>query len=246
LQQQQKTLDNFQNQINQLLKLQNTHKTEDILSETGYLIELANLYLQTDHNIPNAIKTLSLAKQHLQSADDPRLLALQQAITSDLALLAETPVADKSNVLLQLQFIGETISKLNPLTIEPTTNLNNPAQQKKHWWKKISNNLKSLIIIQYNPANKTKPYSSEQKETIKQDIVYNLRQAEWAVLQEQQTIYQQSIINIKNDLSENYAQSPARDKMIAELDTLSQQSVEPKIPPLTHTNQALAQVSNVS
>lgn len=242
IQQQQNTIMSLQDQLNQLIRTQHMNRTEDILSEIRYLIDLANLYLQTDHNIPNAIKTLSLAQQHVHDLQNPQMNVLEQALASDINQLNSVSNADPANILLQLQQLGDSIDKLSFLPNRFTPPATQPAPPAKHWWQKFLYSLRNLFVIQYHPSVTENILPPEQREYIHQNINFSLRQAEWAVLQEQPELYQNSLKQIKALLSNYYMQSETRDQVLSRIDNLAQINIQPKIPPLTRSMQALSEI----
>ncbi len=244
IQQQQNVLTTFQTQLTQLIRDEHTNRAEDVLSETAYLVDLANLYLQSYHNIPNAIKTLSLAEQHLRDLKNPEMTPLEQALASDINQLNEMPMVDQANVLLQLQLVGESIGRLPLMPTHFTAPTENETPTTAHWWSALLDSIKNLFVIQYHSSESANLLPPEQREYIRQNLIFSLRQAEWAVLQEQSELYQRSLNDIKNLLSTYYVKGLARDKVIEKLDGLSQLNIQPKIPPLTRSLQALAEIKN--
>ncbi len=244
IQQQQNTIIALQNQFNQLIRNEHMNHAEEVLSETGYLIDLANLYLQTDHNIPNAIKTLSLAQQHVHDLQNPQMNALLQALASDINQLNSVSNVDPANVLLQLQQVGDSINRLSFLPNRFAPPATQPAPPAKHWWQKFLNSLRNLFVIQYHSSSTENILAPDQREYIQQNINFTLRQAEWAVLQEQPELYQNSLKQIQGLLSNNYMESETRNQVLAKLNNLAQINIQPKIPPLTRSMQALSEVKN--
>ncbi len=226
---QQDNLTALQNQFAQFVRNQQQNQTAQALNEIAYLLDIANLYLQINHDITNAIKSLQLAQQRLKVLADPSLIYLQQALASDLNTLNDAPKVDAAEILLKLQTLSESISRL-PLIpqqvtpVAPETKAS-PEKSQQTWYKKSLreawSSFKKLFVIRYNAPTRVSILPPDQRESIRENIAFTLSQAQWAVLQQKSTLYHQSLDQVQTWLNNYYPDNAERKQILARLTELT-------------------------
>lgn len=245
---QQTTTATLQNKLSQVIRSTQQNSTQQALNEITYLLDLANLYLQINHDINNASKSLRLAQHHLQMLADPSLLSLQQALASDLNRLNDAAQLDTVNVLLNLQTMDESISRLN-LSASSAPLLTSPASAtavdvSKSWYQQSLRDLwdgfKNLFVIRYH-SSVTPILSPEHREWIRENIALMLAQARWAVLQQKSRLYQLSLAQVQQWLMLYFPDNLERTKILERLAALAAINIAPPLPNITASLQAVQQ-----
>lgn len=182
--------------LNQLLKQTSNMPAQQALSQAKYLIHLASLNLKYRGDIYTAKEQLLLALTQINQFHTPEIESLKEQINQDLQTLTTTQITPPDAILNQLD---QLIDQVKQIPILPTTNqqLQHPStSNKKNWWGKVKDNmgkLKSLIVIQHIDNPNAYAFTPEQKILAKQLTLVKLTQAEWAVINRNQSIYEQSL-----------------------------------------------------
>lgn len=245
--QQQLTLTGLQEKLNTIQREFNTHNIQQALTEINYLINLANLYLQINHNPTNAMQILLMAEQMVKTLADPRLSPLIQALASDINRLKAIPVIDTGDLLLRLQLLGESINQLELIRQQITlpAQINSVPQnqaQNQHWYQRalfsLWSHLKGLLVIRYN--SQTQPVlSPDQRELVRQNLEFTLKEAQWAVLLNKQNLYYQSLIRVRQLLLNYYPDTASRNNIVERVNELIRINIQPNMPTLNASLEAI-------
>ena len=238
--QQQSHINNFQNQLSRLILSEQQNAVQENLNEVAYLLDLANLYLQINQDPLSAIKSLQLAQHQVQALADPRLLALQQALASDINQLSDIKQIDTADLLLKLQTLSESIGRLSMIP-HPLTSSSLPIPEKPKFWQSFLGNLKNLFIIRYQGKTQPTLLPPEQRQWIQQNIAFTLAQAQWAVLQKKSDLYQHSLTQVQKWLEENYPDTAERQKILSRIAEMAAVNIAPDLPNLDASLRAVQQ-----
>ncbi len=245
--QQQLTLTGLQEKLNTIQREFNTHNIQQALTEINYLINLANLYLQINHNPTNAMQILLMAEQMVKTLSDPRLSPLIQALASDINRLKAIPIIDTGDLLLRLQLLGESINQLELIRQQITlpAQINSVPQNQapnQHWYQRalfsLWSHLKGLLVIRYN--SQTQPIlSPDQRELVRQNLEFTLKEAQWAVLLNKQNLYYQSLIRVRQLLLSYYPDAASRNNIVERVNELIRINIQPNMPTLNASLEAI-------
>jgi uroporphyrin-3 C-methyltransferase len=246
--QQHSQLEEFQAKLNQMTVSEQRYAHQENLNEIAYLLDLANLYLQINHDPQNAIKSLQLAQHSVQTLADPRLLSLQRALASDINSLNDVKTVDTANLLVELQTLSESIGRLS-LIPHPLNSLSSaPAQpitEKNHpnWlnraWQSFWQNFQKLFSVSYRSNTASSLPPPQQREWVQENIAFTLAQAQWAVLQKQPALYQQSLTQVRQSLETYYPDTPERQKILNHISQLFSIDIAPTLPNIDASLSAL-------
>lgn len=238
----------LQNKLSQFMRSEQQSNAQQTLNEIAYLLDLANLYLQINHDTVNAIKSLQLAQRRVQMLADSSLLPLQQALASDLNRLNDLPQIDTAEVLLSLQTLTESISRLTlvPQQLPPSLNTAEiPAKSASPWYQQslraLWNSFKNLLVIHYDNSERSPVLPLNQREWVKENIAFTLAQAQWAVLQQKSALYQHSLTQVRQWTMDNYPDNSARQKILTRLAQLAAIDIAPAVPDIHASLQAVRQ-----
>ena len=241
---QQAELAELQTKFSQYIRRQEQSASLQALNEVADILDTANLYLHINHDRNNAIKSLQLAQLRLQQLADPRLLPLQQALASDLNRLNETPPIDPTDILLRLQTLSESIGRLSmipePVKQPPASEKETAAKTTPPWYQQLWNQFKNLFVIHYQPAT-TAIIPINQREWLRENIAFTLAQAQWAVLQQKQELYQHSLTIVREWIIANYPDTTERKNIIDRLDELLSIHIAPNLPDINASLNAVQQ-----
>ncbi|MCB1826864.1 MAG: uroporphyrinogen-III C-methyltransferase [Coxiellaceae bacterium] len=236
----QKHLADVQDQLNQL-SYSNAHaRSQRQLGDAAYLIHMANLQIVINRNVDGALKLLKASQIQLESITDNNLISLKKAVANTIAELETTPDVDVARLLAQIEQLKVSIQKLPALptqkAVTATTPKDQPVNSHSPWYKKLAKSLSSLkdLVIIRHEKNPIKPMLQPQQLLfLKENIQLKLSEAEWAVLHQDTTVYQQSLDAAKAMLLEHYTNQEAMTEPLKNIDELKKADIDPKMPDLS-------------
>jgi uroporphyrin-III C-methyltransferase len=167
----------------------------------------------------------------LQQLNTPKIFAVRQAIAKEMAQLKSVPKVDIAGLLSQLDAAQVSVSNL---TIQSTiaesgasTETDTPKTATPQAWRarfQDSLNLLEKLVVIRRTDEEIKPLMSPLFESIlRESIRLNLQEAQWAILNNNDAIYQmalkQAIINLKRTFDE---QGDNTAELIKQLNALQQ------------------------
>lgn len=245
----QQNSDNIKTQsqtITDLQKSQRANKDDFLAAEALFLVKLANDHLQFENNVSVAIKLLQSADQDLASLTDPQINSVRAAIAADLAALQRTPQVDVSGIYARLAVLSNEMDKLP--VINAFANAKNPTVEKNDatlpWWRRglnsMSDALRHMVIIRNNQSNVPPFITPDQQAFLFQNLMAMVEKAEWGLLHHQQAIYQDSLQQANNWIKQyTVVDSPVTKQVLANLQELQKMNVQPAVPNVTNSQQAL-------
>jgi uroporphyrin-III C-methyltransferase len=235
LQHMQSTLENKVDGLNKELQTamqQRLYQNQDwLLLKARYYLELAQINEHWSDNFNAAIALLQEADKLLQQLNTPKIFAVRQAIAKEMAQLKSVPKVDIAGLLSQLDAAQVSVSNL---TIQSTiaesgasTETDTPKTATPQAWRarfQDSLNLLEKLVVIRRTDEEIKPLMSPLFESIlRESIRLNLQEAQWAILNNNDAIYQmalkQAIINLKRTFDE---QGDNTAELIKQLNALQQ------------------------
>ncbi|MFQ3232189.1 MAG: uroporphyrin-3 C-methyltransferase [Reinekea sp.] len=171
-----------------------------LLAEADYLVRMAGRKLWLEHDVKTAIMMLQSADSRLQDLDDSSLLPLRARLAEDLQTLQQLNQVSTSSIALALGAMLKQVDNL-PLaffkkpedkTVDEavTESIVDWRANLAHNWNEFTKNFFSVERV----TTDIKPFMSEQQQWLsKEQLKFALMQAQVAVLQENSTLYQQSL-----------------------------------------------------
>jgi uroporphyrin-3 C-methyltransferase len=171
-----------------------------LLAEADYLVRMAGRKLWLEHDVKTAIMMLQSADSRLQDLDDSSLLPLRARLAEDLQTLQQLNQVSTSSIALALGAMLKQVDNL-PLaffkkpedkTVDEavTESIADWRANLAHNWNEFTKNFFSVERV----TTDIKPFMSEQQQWLsKEQLKFALMQAQVAVLQENSTLYQQSL-----------------------------------------------------
>ena len=203
------------------------------LAEAEYLLRLANQRLAMEQASESAIALLKAADIIIRGSEQVGTYGIRRAIAADLAALSAVPSVDVEGVYAQLAALSGLASKLTfiPPRSEilashktPGLGLENdtvtaPAEEvtwTQSLWQGTKNagtsvlgELKQLIKVQSRTQEDQQLLTPAAELLVRMRIEMALSQTQVALLRRQQTIYDQSLLGVKQLLAQYYRPNDA-------------------------------------
>jgi uroporphyrin-III C-methyltransferase len=235
----------LQSAFNRLQAENSGHATEFALQQVDHYLLQAHLSLTFSHDIPAALQLLQAADQKLSPLSDPQLIPLRRAMNKDIIALKNITPLDSVGILSKLSALRDQTATLPLFALNTKTQQFhiNPTEHSaavaadttwKKAWETTLATLKSLVIIR-NRQNEISPLISvTQEEFLRQNLQLILQQAQWAVLQKQQSVYEYSLTQANEWLQRYFADNAeATQSMHTEIRALQQLNLAPQTPDLS-------------
>lgn len=231
--------------LNAFLNTQSEDNINWQLGEARYLIHLANFSVSFEHNVPVAIELLKTADSRIATLSDTAFLPIRQALANDISALSGVPQADIANILLQLNALGDQISKL-PVISTPNAVPQEAPRKHRHqpgWKRGLAQSwqeLKQIIVVQYHDEPVGGLITPQNRNYLDLHLQMLLSQAEWACLHQQGALYTNSITQATEWVKNYYVESaPQTQAMLEGLATLQGQIVSPPLPNISDSLQII-------
>jgi len=222
---------------NQIPKDDHAWKTAEII----YLVRMANLQLNVQHDIPNALFLLRQAQNHLNTLHDPALDNFQAALMKNISSLQSLPAIDKDTLITQLNNLRDEVPNLSILVSpKPNTSIIEQTSHETHkkWWHRAWNNikasLKQLVVVRHQDDEIPPLMSPEQQIYLQENLQLLIMQAQWALLNHDASLYQSTLKQAKSWVEKYYVQNSAdTQQFLKMLAQLQGQNISPKVPDLS-------------
>ena len=214
--QEQDTLDNrvtnLDSQVQSLLH-QSSYSTKDwLLLKARYCIELAQINAHWGDDTETTISLMQEADSLLANNHDQRLFSIRQTLAKEIATLQAVPKVDQAGLLSQLdaaQDVAATLP-LKPVVmpVENTKNISDPTKTQSNWRERLQQNLKlfeKLIVIRRHDDAIVPLPSVAYEAMLRQEIRLNLQEAQWAILQNNEAVYQFALAQAVKNIPRSFA-----------------------------------------
>ncbi|KTD44791.1 uroporphyrinogen-III C-methyltransferase [Legionella parisiensis] len=210
-----------------------------LLLKARYYLELAQINAHWSYGVDSTVVLLEQADQLLKQLNGPKILEIRQAIAKDIAQNQALPSVDIAGLLSQLDAAQHSINDLSiPLPISEnvtsTGNSTTPTSNSLTWRTHIQNSvniLEKLVVIRRHDQE-IKPLLSPALEAIlKEKLRLNLQEAQWAILNNEPSVYQLVLKQAIDSLKMNFnANMPKTAALIKKLTELQQKNIAQKRP----------------
>ena len=234
-----------------LSSLATTTRSDWQLAEAEYLLRLANQRLLMEHSATGALALLESADDILQELDDMQLYVVRQQLARDIAALKLVDPVDRSGIFLRLAALSEQVLRL-PTNVRPRTPYHTDATAAAEssadigLWQKLRHNffaaMKKLgdqvrIRRHDEPVEPLLPPDAESY--LRQNVSFNLEQAQLALLREETAIYRNSLQRARSLLQKHFNKESRAQTIAVELAQLAVVEVQVALPDITGSLQAL-------
>lgn len=217
--QQLKSLESERNEQQQMLRrieqqsLFNTEKLTEmgassradwLLAEAEYLLHLANQRLLLEHDLKNAEAVMITADKVLAEISDPGLLPVREALSEEILSLQQLSHIDRDGIFMQLSAIISSLDTLSESAylstqkadiIEPDKT-DGTLKESLTWqtvWQEIWGELKKAVLVRRLDQPVAPLMAPEQNYYLKQNLRLMLEQANLALLEQNQAVFNHSL-----------------------------------------------------
>ncbi len=229
-------LDALKQQVQVTLK-QSLYLSKDwVLLKARYCLELAQINAHWSDNSATTIALLQQANRLLASLQDESSFSVRQAITKEIAQLQSIPSIDIAGLLSQIDAIENLIIKLplKPVVVSlgpntTPTNESNPSAWRKYL-KESLGLLQTLVVIHRHDETIHPLPSPAYESMLHNSILLNLQQAQWAILQHHEAVYQRALTQALQEINQTFEPNTSTMNLVTrQLKTLQQTHlIQPK------------------
>ncbi len=264
-QQWQRGLQTLEQQVQQhsrrLQSLSTTSREDWLLAEAEYLMRLANQRLLMERGSSGALALLQAADQILVQVDDMKLFGVRDKLARDIATLKVAPELDRTGLYLELAALTEQVQKLPDMpqlmksedasaaartaedsvsagTALPDTASGWWAQLVEHFNSALSQ-LKHQVRIRHHDQPMQPLLPPDGAGYLRQNLRFNLEQAQLAMLREETTIYRHSLDEAESLLRRYFANQDSAQTLADAVHLLRQKNVEAQLPDISASLVAL-------
>ncbi|MEI8054752.1 MAG: uroporphyrinogen-III C-methyltransferase [bacterium] len=208
-----------------------------------HLIRMADLTLNTTKDVKTALAFLLAAKKYTNEKEE---LAINHALNRDITSLQAVIVVDPEELILKIDIVSQQIDTLPIMpsrnTIESTTTStiieSQPTKLLNRLSASIVKALKDIVIVR---SQAVEPMPSPQQETIlRLNIQAKLLQAELAVMQRQNKLYQVCLTQVVSLITKYFAcNNTATVNILHMLQELQQANLQPDLPAIAESLMAI-------
>lgn len=192
-----------------------------LLAEAEYLMHLANQRLMLQNDLKSAEAVLVSADKVLSEINDPGLLPIREALNQEILSLQQLSHIDRDGLFMQLSAIISSLDTLSesaylsnekPEVKEASSAQEELIQDQATWkqvWQEVWGELQKAVLIRRLDQPVAPLMAPEQNYYLKQNLRLMLEQANLAILEQNQAIFQhslkQAVIWLENyfDLQDN-------------------------------------------
>lgn len=217
-----------------------------LLADAMYLTRLASDQLQVNHDPAMALKLLRMADQRVAVLTGSQYTPIRHVFAKDILQLQLVPTVDVGGLVAKLITLSEQISRLPlvqptmapPVSAPVTPVATTAATENLPWWQKlwfkVKQELRSLVVVRHLDVPVTPLLSVEQQSDVNQQLATLLQQAQWAVLHQNQQVYQLSLTQAAVLINRYYALNQQATKVILQqLSDLQAINIAPQLPDLS-------------
>lgn len=214
----------------------------------GHLIRMADLTLNTTGDVKTALAFLVTAKKY---TDDLGNSTITRILNKDIVKLQAIPIVATEELILKINMVSQQITTL-PIAPPPTTVATPLTIVETQQYSGLLNNflkntikaLKDIVIIHRQTIEPIPP--PEQMAILRFNIQNKLSQAELAVMQKQNKLYQMCLTQIVDLITKYFSSSNAAvTNILQTLQELRQINLQPDLPSLTELLMAIQKLTKV-
>ncbi len=236
----------------ELLEAGNRTRTDWLLSEAEYLLRIANQRLLIEQDYKGALAVLQAADQVLAETDDVGAYPVRQQLAREIMALKSIAGVDRTGLYLQLEAAIETVQSLTASALAghgsaptPAAGGDDSARQEDQGplgraWEETRETLASMIVVRRLDEPVKPLLSPEQSAYARLNIQLMLEEAELALLERNQTVYQQALGKALDAIKRWYDNSdPKIEALLSTLTDLRQKNIDPELPDISKSLQLL-------
>jgi uroporphyrin-III C-methyltransferase len=214
-----------------------------------HLVRMADLTLHTTGDVKTALAFLLAAKAY---TDGPEALTINRTLNKDIVRLQNIPSVDVEELIFKIDMVSKQINTLIIMPTHITATQKEPTKAKvqqlqstlNHFFASVLKALKDIVIIRHQDVEPILP--PEQVMTLRFNIHAKLLQAELAVMQRQNKLYQTCLTQVIGLINKHFVLNNGdTDNILHMLKGLQQVDLQPSLPSLTESFVAIEKVIKI-
>lgn len=195
-----------------------------VLLKARYYLELAETNSIWGHDSQTTLALLQQADALLIRLHNPELSSVRQALTQEMTQLQTNSTVDIVALLVKLDVAQELLPQLSikkPFTLTKNDSFETTKKTSSSWHDQLEKSirsLKKLVLIRHHDEAVEPLLSPEYESILRENGLLNLQEAQWAVMQRNQTAYQLSLKQAVNTINRGFDQhDPKTQALLAQL-----------------------------
>jgi len=243
-------------QSQRLAQMSSNHRVQYLLSEAQFLLRQANQRLHLEKSPSNAIALFKLGDEILARAatelgNPSGLLIARKQLAQDLNTLYQLDNVDYTGLYFAIEGVVEQINTL-ALALPPREFANEevePAVIKKNpdslWsritvgWRNFTRQLGSYVRVRRLEEPVEPLLAPDQELRVRENLKLKLQVAQLAVMRADTDLYRRNLQLVNEWMVEYFPVSDARNDLMAQLQMLSEKTVEVQLPEVSASARAL-------
>ncbi|HEY0892552.1 MAG TPA: uroporphyrinogen-III C-methyltransferase [Cellvibrio sp.] len=233
-----------------LLSLSSVNRDEWKLQEAQYLLRLADQRILLEKDSQNALALALSADDVLRDIDQADLVGVRKLLAEEIAVLKLAGVIDREGIYLRLSALSNQIDAIpfiEPLGVQEEVLEEDVIPADETFKQKLTRNFYALMhklgsYVRVRDHGKTINAvlpPSEQK-YLQQNLRLMLEQAQVALLRNEESIYQESLVKAQNWINQYYNLNEKAAAVLEELQVLQQEEISPDLSNFSNSSSALA------
>ncbi|MFI4962577.1 MAG: uroporphyrinogen-III C-methyltransferase [Legionellales bacterium] len=218
------------------------YKNEDwLLLKARYYLELAQINAHWGSDFNTSIALLLQSDGLLKQLNQDKVFTVKQAIAKEVASLKAVSILDTAGILSQLDAAQTGITSLSIQSLTPSITTENPTPHTSGltgWRAQVQETiglLGKLVVIRRDKED-VKPLITPLYESLlKESIRLNLQEAQWAVLNRNQAVFDLVLKQAYNSLNRSFNATNQNTKaLLNQLTELQQIHITQELPEINH------------
>ena len=240
------------NQGSRIVQMGVNPRNEWMLAEALYMSRLASQRLIIERSAQNALTLLLETDKLLARFNDPKLNFVREALSQEITSLRLLDKVDHSGIIFELNSLANEIEKLKivELTGSPRSShdkLSNSDSNSGNDDQLGINRIGNLISEKFANIVRIRRFdttiqpiiSSEDMQLMRQSIQLQFQQAIYAVIREEQELFQSNLDRISIHLNKYFQMNDSAGKFINRLNDLSNLRIKQQLPQIGRASELL-------
>jgi uncharacterized protein HemX len=249
-------LDSTRNELNSAISLiqRQLGKTRGdwLIADAEYLLSIANqrLYLLGDINTTR--EALEAADQRLRESGDAGAFKIREQIAKDIAAIRNVAVADTVGIYASIQSLQDQIDTLTLFLPYTGKTLTQPKAAQEPTDKAGQNlldsalgQLEGMVTIRHTENPIKEILTPEEAQFIREQLSVKLEIVKIALVQQNEQLYQSSLVDAKKWTEQNFAKNPETSNYIAELDKFNAIKIRSQFPDISLSLKMLRDIAKL-
>ena len=222
-----------------------------LLADAEYLLTVANQRLHLVGDVATTREALEAADQRLRESGDAAVFKVREQIAKEIALLNNAVVPDIVGIYGGIQHLQDDVEGLavflphagkQPENSAPSTDL---SEQGHDFLNTVAKQLEGYVVLRHTEQPVNAIITPEEAHFIKQQLKVRLEMIEIALVQQNDSLFANSIADAKQWLKKNFSENKQTEQFIAELDRLAGIQIRSQYPDVSTSLKMLKDIGKL-